>query len=104
MSTESTDITGRDAYIIRKALAYAIEAIDRLPPRWREESDREDMTTLLGAYGDADAHRLNARQHLTGRDNNASMRLSSLGTPSSKRWNSSAATDHQPLPRIVPRA
>lgn len=71
MSTESTDITGRDAYIIRKALAYAIEAIDRLPPRWREESDREDMTTLLGAYGDADAHRLNARQHLTGRDNNA---------------------------------
>jgi hypothetical protein len=25
------DITGRDSYIIAKALAYAIEAIDRLP-------------------------------------------------------------------------
>ncbi|MCP3399192.1 hypothetical protein [Bradyrhizobium sp. CCGB20] len=68
MPIETTNITGRDDHIIRKALPYAIETIDRLPSRWREESDREDMTTLLGVYGDADAHRLNARQHLAGRE------------------------------------
>lgn len=44
------DVTGRDGYIMRKALAYAITAIDALPQEWQEESDRKDMADLLNAY------------------------------------------------------
>ena len=46
----SDQITGRDGYIVCKALAYAILAIERLPREWREESDKEDMKQLLEAY------------------------------------------------------
>jgi hypothetical protein len=42
------NITGRDGYIMLKALAYAIETIDRLPEPWQEASDCEDMNRLLG--------------------------------------------------------
>lgn len=41
------NITGRDNYILAQALAYAIETIDRLPPRLQEKSNREDMEELL---------------------------------------------------------
>jgi hypothetical protein len=44
-------ITGRghmrDLYVLCKALAYAIETIEKLPPRWQEWSDKEDMKLLL---------------------------------------------------------
>jgi hypothetical protein len=40
-------ITGRDGYIIAKALAYAIEAIGALPGEYQERSDREDMKAIL---------------------------------------------------------
>jgi hypothetical protein len=42
-------VTGRDGYIVAKALTYAIEAIEALPERWQEYSDKEDMIALLEA-------------------------------------------------------
>ena len=36
---EKRDVTGRDSYVIAKALAYAIEAINLLPEERREYSD-----------------------------------------------------------------
>jgi hypothetical protein len=43
------NVTGRDGYILAKALAFAIEVIDRLPEEWRPRSDRDDMLRLLEA-------------------------------------------------------
>jgi hypothetical protein len=60
------DITGRDHYIVCKALAYAIEAIDRLPSEWQEGSDRDDMLQLLEAMSlHANRDRHFAAGHLT---------------------------------------
>jgi hypothetical protein len=42
-----TDITGRDDYVIVKALELAIEAIDELPEHQRSLNDRSDMVRLL---------------------------------------------------------
>jgi hypothetical protein len=61
----SSSVTGRDRYIIVNALAYAIEAIDRLPQRWQERSDQKDMIALLDAMSDQpDFFRIGARGHL----------------------------------------
>jgi hypothetical protein len=58
-------VTGRDRYIILNALAYAIEAISRLPEQWQERSDQSDMIALLDAMTDeADFYRVGARGHL----------------------------------------
>ena len=43
------DITGRDGFIIRKALYYAIQFIDSKPESLPEHSDRADMMKLLNA-------------------------------------------------------
>ena len=62
-------VTGRDGYIIRKALAYAIETIELLPSKWQEWSDKEDMIRLLEAATPkdrADSYRLGVRRHLEG--------------------------------------
>ena len=59
------EITGRDSYIIVKALAYAIEAIDRLPFDAQERSDREDMIALLERLAPVGEHRERARALLT---------------------------------------
>jgi hypothetical protein len=40
-------VTGRDGYILCKALAYGIETIERLPECWQESGDKEDMVALL---------------------------------------------------------
>ncbi len=46
-------VTGRDGYIIGKALAYAIATIDGLPEGQQERSDRDDMVAvLLAMYPD----------------------------------------------------
>ena len=45
----SKSITGRDGYIVCKALCYAIEAIARLPEKWQELSDAEDMKLIRDA-------------------------------------------------------
>jgi len=47
--TEKPSVTGRDAYIMAKALAYAIACIDGLPEERREVSNRCDMVALLYA-------------------------------------------------------
>jgi hypothetical protein len=61
----ATNITGRDHYIICKALAYAITAIERLPDRWQEASDKEDMRRLLAAMTEDPNHYfISARAHL----------------------------------------
>jgi len=39
--------TLRKQLIMAKALAYAIETIQKLPPRWQEASDCADMKILL---------------------------------------------------------
>ncbi len=60
-----TEITGRDGYIFCTALAYAIIAIERLPERWQERSDKEDMKKLLeAATSTPDYYLLQARSHL----------------------------------------
>ena len=59
------NVTGRDNYILMQALGYAIEAIGRLPERWQERSNREDMIKLLAAMSDnPEFYRLVARAHL----------------------------------------
>jgi hypothetical protein len=58
-------ITGRDHYVICKAPAYAITAIERLPDEWQEASDKEDMRRLLGAMTkDQSYYFTSARSHL----------------------------------------
>lgn len=41
------NITGRDSFIIAKALCYAIETMECLPERQRESGDCDDMRRLL---------------------------------------------------------
>lgn len=43
------DITGRDGFIVRQALATAYALIGTLPERCQEESNRHDMARLLRA-------------------------------------------------------
>lgn len=43
------NVTGRDGFIMTKALAYAITTIDCLPRDQQEGSDRDDMLDLLCA-------------------------------------------------------
>jgi hypothetical protein len=65
VSGARSSITGRDDYILMKALGYAIEAIGRLPRRWQEGSDQEDMIMLLNAMSfNPEMYRLGARAHL----------------------------------------
>jgi hypothetical protein len=51
------EITGRDDYIITKALAYAIAFIDELPEDEQAASDRNDMAALLIAKVPDDVER-----------------------------------------------
>ena len=44
-----TNITGRDGYIIEKALFHAAHFIDGLPALYRERNDRDDMVRILRA-------------------------------------------------------
>jgi hypothetical protein len=61
----ASSVTGRDRYIMMNALAYAIEAISRLPEQWQERSDQTDMIALLDAMtAEADFYRIGARGHL----------------------------------------
>ena len=43
-------VTGRDDYLIAKALLYAITFIESLPEQQRELSDRDDMVALLHQF------------------------------------------------------
>jgi hypothetical protein len=52
-----SDVTGRDSYIIVKALAYAIATIEGLPECRQEVSDCEDMAALLKALCPNEAQR-----------------------------------------------
>jgi CheY-like chemotaxis protein len=59
--------TGRGSYLVTKALAYAIEAIDRLPLDARERNDRDEMSALLKCMapkGEDRSLRKIARAHL----------------------------------------
>jgi hypothetical protein len=49
------NVTGRDAFIVAQALAYAAEAIDRLPLERRQQSHRADMLRLLHHIAPNDA-------------------------------------------------
>ena len=65
MTAVNHSVTGHDEHIMMNALAYAIEAIDRLPKRWQEGSDQEDMIALLNAMSNlANFYRVGARGHL----------------------------------------
>jgi hypothetical protein len=44
------DITGRDNMILADALAYALEALNRLPEKWQPASDMLDMEVLLAFH------------------------------------------------------
>jgi len=62
------NITGRDDYIMNKALSYAITTIENLPSVQQEASDCDGMCTLLEArVPDAAARAavmLSARAHM----------------------------------------
>ena len=64
--SKSQSITGRDGYIMAKAFAYAIEAIERLPDEWQEWGDKQDMKLLLNTFqpGIVEHVRTEARRHL----------------------------------------
>jgi hypothetical protein len=48
------DITGRDSYIMARALYWAIAYSQSLPEDQRERSDEQDMKAiLLGRFGNA---------------------------------------------------
>jgi hypothetical protein len=49
VATSAGGITGRDGFIVAKALGYAIEAIAALPVEYQEWSDREDMKAIRAA-------------------------------------------------------
>jgi hypothetical protein len=60
-------VTGRDSFIMAKALAYAIETIRRLPRDWQEFSDMTDMLKLLKANAGSNMarhYRILARMHV----------------------------------------
>jgi hypothetical protein len=62
-------VTGRDGYLIRQALAYAVTAIELLPKERQEQSNAQDMRLILYSMCDPSLrqHFLdNARAHLTG--------------------------------------
>jgi len=63
-------ITAREHYVTCLAYAYAIEAIERLPKRWQEWSDKEDMVVLLNKMTTkglpATFFREEARRHMDG--------------------------------------
>ena len=69
-----SNITGRDDYIIAKALAYAIATIPHLPKAFQESSDRDDMLQLLRAVHPNAQHLLDlaadtvSHVHLTDED------------------------------------
>lgn len=42
----------RKTLVVAKALAYAIETIKALPPRWQEASDMADMESILKEIGE----------------------------------------------------
>lgn len=61
--------TGRDTFIVCKALAYAILTIQSLPKEWQELSDCQDMKLLLDRYSGRnqvvyDNHLEEARWHM----------------------------------------
>lgn len=62
------NITGRDRYVLVKALVYAIAAIDSRPSDQQERSDRDDMARLLEAMcpdeGQRQALDLTVKSHL----------------------------------------
>jgi hypothetical protein len=41
------NITGRDSYLITKALFYTVHFIDGLPEQYQARSDRSDMLKIL---------------------------------------------------------
>lgn len=47
---DQTSITGRDGFIVNKALLYAIAHIQSLPEERQEWSDMRDMCAILKAY------------------------------------------------------
>jgi hypothetical protein len=51
--SKRNEVTGRDNYIIFKALAYAIATIQSLPERYQEWSDMCDMCALLRSAGES---------------------------------------------------
>lgn len=61
-------VTGRDASVVCKALAYAIHTIESLPFEYRENSDMADMKTLLEHYAASNYgvgyYMENARSHM----------------------------------------
>ena len=44
------NITGRDRWIMAKALAYASAAIAHVPEEFQSKSDRNDMLKMLRAF------------------------------------------------------
>jgi hypothetical protein len=64
--SKSQSIAGRDGYVMAQALAYAIEAIEHLPDKWQEWSNKEDMKLLLNTLhpGMAENLRIAARGHI----------------------------------------
>jgi hypothetical protein len=57
-------VTGRDDYLIAKALVYAIAFIESLPEQQRELADRDDMVALLNSRVPAAVEREELAKHV----------------------------------------
>jgi len=68
MAKEKESVTGRDGYILCKALAYAINVIERLPETRQEWSDCQDMKLILATLNPtlAKIGTRSAQEHLDG--------------------------------------
>jgi len=65
---QPVSVTGRDAYLVLQAFAYAILTIEALPEVQQEWSNKEDMKTLLHAWsrGHSRDFLTCARRHIEG--------------------------------------
>ncbi len=52
--TEKTELTEHDIYVLKQALAIAVVAIERAPPRFKSGSNQHDMKELLGRLVESD--------------------------------------------------
>jgi hypothetical protein len=91
MTTE--DITGRDGFIIRQALAYAVEIMSKEPEVLRQDSDRDDMIALLEVMC-ADNYELEMLQC------DARRHVASAFNPEVAHWSKEQLKAHGFLPRF----
>jgi hypothetical protein len=52
--TDKTELTEHDIRLVKQALAIAVVAIERAPPRFKPELNHHEMDELLGRLAESD--------------------------------------------------